>query len=52
MDTGAIGGGGGDTNISIQSLTGDIPQESIDNLMEQLEDAQEFRNRSLIPGAA
>ncbi len=52
VDTGAIGGGGGDTNISIQSLTGDIPQESIDNLMEQLEDAQEFRNRSLIPGAA
>jgi len=50
VDTGSLGGGGSNTSISIQSLTGDIPQESIDNLIDQLNDATEFRNKNL--GAA
>lgn len=50
VDSGALGGGGGTTNITIESPTGDMPQETIDNLIDQLNDRQEFGNRTL--GAA
>ena len=48
VDSGSLGNnGGGATTVNIQSLTGDIPQESIDNLIDQLNDRQEFGNRNL-----
>ena len=50
VDTGSLGGGGSTNNISIQSPTGDIPQETIDNLIDQLNERTEFGNRTL--GAA
>mgnify|MGYP005986756567 CR=1 FL=1 len=48
VDSGSIGGGGGNTNnISIESPTGNIPQETIDNLIDQLNDRTEFGNKTL-----
>jgi len=47
VNSGNLGNGSGDTVINIESPTGDIPQETIDNLIEQLNDRQEFGNRTL-----
>lgn len=47
VNDGSIGGGANTNNINIQSPTGDIPQETIDNLIDQLNDRTEFGNRTL-----
>ena len=48
VDNGSIGGGGGTSNtFNIQSPSGDIPQETIDNIIDNINDRTEFGNRTL-----